>query len=112
MNRAEMFAYDFMTNKILASRERRNRIGGTWAHSMPTTKPTWIFARFHWPLIYSIGNGPAHRRLLRSADKFAFDDEDRRGHAIDSVLAGDASRQPGEEFVIGRGTSMCMPERR
>ena len=80
--------------------------GATWAPSTPITKPTWICApsspalnlyNREWPLrSASYPDPPA---------KFTFDDENRRGQAIDSIVSGGCILSGGmvRNSVLGRG---------
>ena len=89
VERAEMFAYDFMTNKIPgepADKEPYWRDVGTldayYEANMDirAISPALNLFNRQWPLrTAGYSDAPA---------KFTFDEEDRRGHAIDSVIAG------------------------
>ena len=88
--KAEMYAYDFQTNRISGeSRPTLRPTGATWGPSTPITKPIWISApsrpelnlyNREWPVrTASYPDPPA---------KFTFDEENRRGQAIDSIVSG------------------------
>jgi glucose-1-phosphate adenylyltransferase len=105
IGRAEMFAYDFMTNKIPgepAEKEPYWRDVGTldayYEANMDLRAITPALNLFNrqWPLRTAGYSDPP--------TKFAFDEEDRRGQAIDSVLAGGCIISGGmvKNSVIGR----------
>ena len=105
INRAEMFAYDFMTNKIPGEpldKEPYWRDVGTldafYEANMDirAISPALNLFNRQWPLRTAGYSDPP--------TKFAFDEEDRRGHAIDSVLAGGSIISGGlvKNSVIGR----------
>ena len=89
INRAEMFAYDFMTNTIPGEPPDKQPywrdVGTLDAYyeanmDIRAISPALNLFNRQWPLRTAGYSDPP--------SKFAFDDEDRRGHAIDSVLAG------------------------
>jgi glucose-1-phosphate adenylyltransferase len=100
-----MFAYDFMTNKIPGEppdKEPYWRDVGTldayYEANMDirAISPALNLFNRQWPLRTAGYSDPP--------TKFAFDDADRRGHAIDSVLAGGCIVSGGvvKNSVIGR----------
>jgi glucose-1-phosphate adenylyltransferase len=89
VGRAEMFAYDFLTNKIPGEPEGKlpywRDVGTLDAYyeanmDIRSISPELNLFNWQWPLRTASYSDPP--------TKFAFDEEDRRGHAIDSVLAG------------------------
>jgi glucose-1-phosphate adenylyltransferase len=105
IGRVEMFAYDFMTNTILGEpgdKEPYWRDVGTldafYEANMDirSISPALNLFNRQWPLRTAGYSDPP--------TKFAFDEEDRRGHAIDSVLAGGSiiSGALIKNSVIGR----------
>ncbi len=101
----EMFAYDFMTNEIPGEPEGKlpywRDVGTLDAYfeanmDIRSISPELNLFNRAWPLrTASYSDAPA---------KFAFDEEDRRGQAIDSVLAGGCiiSGATIHNSVIGR----------
>ena len=95
----------FRPTRFPAIRRTRPPTGAMSEPSMPTTKPTWICASVspalnlynrEWPLrTAGYPDPPA---------KFTFDDEDRRGQAIDSIVSGGSILSGGmvRNSVIGR----------
>src|SRR5262245_9696604 len=88
VNRADMFAYDFQTNQIPGEDPNKAywRDVGTLdayyeAHmDLRSVSPSLNLYNDEWPLrTASYADPPA---------KFTFDDEHRRGHAIDSIVSG------------------------
>jgi glucose-1-phosphate adenylyltransferase len=105
INRAEMFAYDFMTNKIPGEPPDKlpywRDVGTLDAYydanmDIRAISPALNLFNREWPLRTAGYSDPP--------TKFAFDEEDRRGHAIDSVLAGGCIISGGlvKNSVIGR----------
>lgn len=85
----EMFAYDFMTNKIpgepVGKEPYWRDVGTIDAYyeanmDIRAISPALNLFNREWPLRTAGYSDPPA--------KFAFDEDDRRGHAIDSVLAG------------------------
>jgi glucose-1-phosphate adenylyltransferase len=89
IGKCEMFAYDFMTNQIPGEPPGKlpywRDVGTLDAYyeanmDIRAISPELNLFNRQWPLRTSGYSDPP--------TKFAFDEEDRRGHAIDSVLAG------------------------
>jgi glucose-1-phosphate adenylyltransferase len=89
IGRAEMFAYDFMTNKIPGEPEDKSSywrdVGTLDAYyeanmDLRAISPELNLFNRQWPLRTAGYSDPP--------TKFAFDEDHRRGQAIDSVLAG------------------------
>lgn len=106
VGRAEMFAYDFQTNNIPgeppdAAAYWRD-VGTIDAYydanmDLRSVKPELNLYNRAWPLrTASYADPPA---------KFAFDEEQRRGHAVDSVISGGCILSGGEvrNSVLFRG---------
>jgi glucose-1-phosphate adenylyltransferase len=105
LDRVEMFAYDFMTNKIAGEPQGKlpywRDVGTLEAYyeanmDLRAISPELNLFNRDWPLRTSGYSDPP--------TKFAFDEEDRRGHAIDSVLAGGCiiSGSLVKNSVVGR----------
>lgn len=105
IDRCEMFAYDFMTNKIpgepLDKKPYWRDVGTLDAYyeanmDIRAISPELNLFNRQWPLRTAGYSDPP--------TKFAFDEEDRRGQAIDSVLAGGSiiSGALVKNSVIGR----------
>ncbi len=89
IGRAEMFAYNFLTNNIPGEPQGKlpywRDVGTLDAYyeanmDIRAIDPELNLFNREWPLRTAGYSDPP--------TKFAFDEEDRRGHAIDSVLAG------------------------
>src|SRR5262249_28821368 len=90
VGRGEMFAYDFQTNKIPGEPAGAGAFGGDGGTidayyeanlDLRSVSPALNLYNREWPLrTASYPDAPA---------KFTFDDEDRRGQAIDSIVAGE-----------------------
>ncbi len=105
IGQAEMFAYNFLTNRIPGEPEGKlpywRDVGTLDAYfeanmDIRAINPELNLFNRQWPLrTASYSDPPA---------KFAFDEEDRRGHAIDSVVAGGTIISGGlvKNSVIGR----------
>lgn len=102
---AEIFAYDFMTNNIPGEPSGKlpywRDVGTLDAYyeanmDIRAIDPELNLYNAEWPLRTSSYSTPP--------TKFAFDDDDRRGEAIDSVLAGGCIISGGliRNSVIGR----------
>jgi glucose-1-phosphate adenylyltransferase len=101
-----VFAYDFQTNKIPGEPEGQpaywrdvGTIDAYWEANMDlrSVNPELNLYNRQWPLrTSSFPDPPA---------KFAFDDEDRRGEAIDSIVSGGCILSGGKvrNSVLGRG---------
>ena len=100
-----MFAYDFQTNTIPGEPPGKSPTGATWEPLTPIMKRTWTSAPLtpelnlynrEWPLITAGYSDPPA--------KFVFDEEGRRGQAIDSVVAGGTILSGGwvRNSVLGR----------
>lgn len=105
MKHCEMFAYDFMSNKIPGELPGKlpywRDVGTLDAYfdanmDLRSITPELNLFNRQWPLRTSGYSDPP--------TKFAFDEEDRRGQAIDSVLAGGCIISGGlvRDSVIGR----------
>jgi glucose-1-phosphate adenylyltransferase len=105
IGRTEMFAYDFLTNEIPGEPKEKKPywrdVGTLDAYfeanmDIRTISPELNLFNREWPLRTAGYSDPP--------TKFAFDEEDRRGHAIDSVLAGGCiiSGALVKNSVIGR----------
>jgi glucose-1-phosphate adenylyltransferase len=105
IGRCEMFAYDFLTNKIPGEPPDKlpywRDVGTLDAYfeanmDIRAISPELNLFNRAWPLRTAGYSDPP--------TKFAFDEEDRRGHAIDSVLAGGCiiSGALVKNSVIGR----------
>jgi glucose-1-phosphate adenylyltransferase len=105
VERAEMFAYDFMTNTIpgeppdmLPYWRDVGTLDAFYEANMDirAISPSLNLFNRQWPLRTAGYSDPP--------TKFAFDEEDRRGHAIDSVLSGGCIISGGlvQNSVIGR----------
>jgi glucose-1-phosphate adenylyltransferase len=105
IGRAEMFAYDFMTNKIPGEPAEKlpywRDVGTLDAFfeanmDIKAISPALNLFNRQWPLRTAGYSDPP--------TKFAFDEDDRRGQAIDSVLAGGCIISGGivRDCVIGR----------
>ncbi|TVR98907.1 MAG: glucose-1-phosphate adenylyltransferase, partial [Rhodospirillales bacterium] len=102
---AEIFAYDFMTNNIPGEPQGKlpywRDVGTLDAYyeanmDIRAIDPELNLFNPQWPLRTAGYSDPP--------TKFAFDDDDRRGHAIDSVVAGGCIISGGvvRNSVIGR----------
>ncbi|MCU0837799.1 MAG: glucose-1-phosphate adenylyltransferase [Rhodospirillales bacterium] len=89
IDRCEMFAYDFLTNKIPGEPAEKlpywRDVGTLDAYyeanmDIRAISPELNLFNRDWPLRTAGYSDPP--------TKFAFDEDDRRGHAIDSVLSG------------------------
>jgi glucose-1-phosphate adenylyltransferase len=89
IDRCEMFAYDFLTNKIPGEPADKlpywRDVGTLDAYyeanmDIRAISPELNLFNRDWPLRTAGYSDPP--------TKFAFDEDDRRGHAIDSVLSG------------------------
>jgi len=106
VNRAHMFAYDFQTNQIPGEAPGAatywRDVGTLDAYyeaqmDLRAVSPSLNLYNRQWPLrTASYADPPA---------KFTFDDEDRRGHAIDSIVSGGCILSGGmvRNSVLGRG---------
>jgi len=106
VGRSRVYAYDFQTNRIpgdppdqLAYWRDVGTIDAYYEASMDlaAVKPELNLYNKHWPLVTAgYSDAPA---------KFTFDEEGRRGHAIDSVICGGTILAGGEvrRSVVGRG---------
>lgn len=106
IGRSSMFAYDFQTNQIPGDPQGAEvywrDVGTIDAYyeanmDLRVVSPKLNLFNRQWPLrTASYDDPPA---------KFTFDDDGRRGHAIDSVVASGAILSGGEvrRSVIGRG---------
>jgi glucose-1-phosphate adenylyltransferase len=106
IGRTDMFAYDFQTNHIPGDPPEQpvywRDVGTLDAYyeanmDLRAVKPELNLYNRQWPLrTAGYQDAPA---------KFTFDEEGRRGHAIDSIIAGGAILSGGEvrNSVIGRG---------
>ncbi|MCX6620672.1 MAG: glucose-1-phosphate adenylyltransferase [Acidobacteria bacterium] len=106
IGRAEMFAYDFQTNRIPGdppSTPAYWRDVGTMdayydaSMDLRSVAPALNLYNRRWPLRTA--------GYMDAPAKFTFDDEGRRGHAIDSIVSGGTILAGGEvrKSVIGRG---------
>lgn len=106
VGRSEMFAYDFRTNRIPGDPPDAlpywRDVGTTDAYyeanmDMRSVTPALNLYNRHWPLRTAGYEDPPA--------KFTFDDEGRRGQAVDSVVAGGAILSGGtvKNSIIGRG---------
>jgi glucose-1-phosphate adenylyltransferase len=106
VGRARMYAYDFQTNKIPGDPENSpvywRDVGTIDAYydatmDLRSVSPALNLFNRKWPLRSAGYEDPPA--------KFTFDDEGRRGHAIDSIVAGGTILSGGEarRSVIGRG---------
>jgi glucose-1-phosphate adenylyltransferase len=105
VNRVEMYAYDFQANKIPGeppgSAAYWRDVGTLDAYyeaqmDLRAVSPALNLYNREWPLrTASYADPPA---------KFTFDDEDRRGHALDSIVSGGCILSGGmvRNSVIGR----------
>ncbi|TVR82303.1 MAG: glucose-1-phosphate adenylyltransferase [Rhodospirillales bacterium] len=102
---AELFAYDFMTNNIPGEPQGKlpywRDVGTLDAYfeanmDIRAIDPELNLFNREWPLRTASYSDPP--------TKFAFDEEDRRGHAIDSVVAGGCIISGGvvRNSVLGR----------
>jgi glucose-1-phosphate adenylyltransferase len=106
IGRTDMFAYDFQTNRIPGDPPEQpvywRDVGTLDAYyeanmDLRAVKPELNLYNRQWPLrTAGYQDAPA---------KFTFDEEGRRGHAIDSIIAGGTILSGGEvrNSVIGRG---------
>lgn len=106
VGRAGMYAYNFQTNRIPGDPPDKavywRDVGTLDAYydasmDLKSVSPALNLYNRHWPLrTAGYSDAPA---------KFIFDDEGRRGHAIDSVVAGGSILSGGEVrgSVVGRG---------
>ena len=105
VHRADMFAYDFQANQIPGEPPGATAywrdVGTLDAYyeanmDLRSVTPALNLFNREWPLrTASYADPPA---------KFTFDDEDRRGHAIDSIVSGGCILAGGEvrNSVLGR----------
>ncbi len=105
VNRVDMFAYDFQDNRILGEAPEApaywRDVGTLDAYyeaqmDLRAVSPSLNLYNREWPLrTASYADPPA---------KFTFDDEDRRGHAIDSIVSGGCILSGGfiRNSVLGR----------
>jgi len=109
VGKIEMFAYDFMTNRIPGEPSDMvpywRDVGTLDAYydanmDLRAIKPDLNLFNPEWPLRTAGYSDPPA--------KFAFDEESRRGHAIDSVVAGGCIISGGvvRNSVIGRHVSV------
>ena len=73
---------------------------------MRITKPAWICGQFRPNLICITGSGPCEPPVIFDAPaKFVFDEDGRRGMAIDTIIAGSSIVSGGsvKGSVLGRG---------
>src|SRR5262245_17132445 len=105
VNRVEMFAYDFQTNQIPGEAPGApaywRDVGTLDAYyeaqmDLRAVSPSLTLYNLEWPL-----------RTAGYADppaKFTFDDDDRRGHAVDSIVSGGCILSGGmvRNSVLGR----------
>ena len=106
LHRADMFAYDFQTNEIpgedpsaLAYWRDVGTLDAYYQANMDlrSVSPSLNLYNREWPLrTASYADPPA---------KFTFDDENRRGHAIDSIVSGGCILSGGtvRNTVLSRG---------
>jgi glucose-1-phosphate adenylyltransferase len=104
--RAQMFAYNFQTNRLPGEPADSvpywrdvGTIGAYYDANMDLRSVTPVLNLYNreWPLrTASYPDPPA---------KFSFDDEGRRGHAIDSIVSGGCILSGGtaKDSVLGRG---------
>ncbi|MCP5117510.1 MAG: glucose-1-phosphate adenylyltransferase [bacterium] len=106
VGRARVFAYDFQTNRIPGDPPDApaywrdvGTIDAYYEASMDlkAISPALNLYNRHWPL-WTAGYSDAPA-------KFSFDEEGRRGHAIDSIVSGSSILSGGSvtNSVIGRG---------
>jgi glucose-1-phosphate adenylyltransferase len=106
IGRADMYAYDFQTNRIPGDPPSTpsywrdvGTIDAYYDASMDlrSVSPALNLYNRRWPL-----RTPGY---MDAPAKFTFDDEGRRGHAIDSIVAGGSILAGGEvrNSIIGRG---------
>jgi glucose-1-phosphate adenylyltransferase len=106
IGRASMYAYDFQTNRIPGDPVDGSvywrdvgTIDAYYEANMDLRRVTPQLNLFNkrWPLRTAGYDDPPA--------KFTFDDDDRRGHAIDSIVAGGSILSGGmaRDCVIGRG---------
>ena len=105
VNRVDMFAYDFQDNRIPGEAPEApaywRDVGTLDAYyeaqmDLRAVSPSLNLYNREWPLrTASYADPPA---------KFTFDDEDRRGHAIDSIVSGGCILSGGfvRNSVLGR----------
>ncbi len=106
VHRADVFAYDFQTNQIPGEDPNApaywRDVGTLDAYyeanmDLRSVSPSLNLYNREWPLrTASYADPPA---------KFTFDDDNRRGHAIDSIVSGGCILSGGtvRNSVIGRG---------
>ncbi len=106
VGRSPLYAYDFQTNQIPGDPPDKpaywRDVGTIDAYyeanmDLRAVSPALNLYNKQWPLrTASYHDAPA---------KFTFDDEGRRGHAVDSIIAGGAILSGGEvrNSVLGRG---------
>ena len=106
ISRSAMFAYDFQTNRIpgdpMDSKVYWRDVGNLDAYyeanmDLRTVSPQLNLFNKRWPLRTAGYDDPPA--------KFTFDDEGRRGQAIDSIVAGGSILSGGaaRNCIIGRG---------
>ena len=114
VGRAPMFAYDFQTNRIPGDpmfQEPYWRDVGTIdayydaSMDLRAVTPALNLYNRQWPLRTAGYSDPPA--------KFIFDQQGRRGQAIDSIVAGGTILSGGmvQEFGAGRGMCASIPER-
>lgn len=102
----DMYAYDYRTNRIPGDPEGAHAywrdVGTLEAYydasmDLRTVTPNLNLYNKQWPLRSAAYDDPPA--------KFTFDDEGRRGHAIDSIVAGGSILSGGyvKNSVLGRG---------
>jgi len=106
VGQAEMFAYDFQTNRIPGDQPSSSAywrdVGTIDAYydanmDLRAVAPALNLYNRRWPLRTA--------GYMDAPAKFTFDDDGRRGHAIDSIVSGGSILSGGEvrNSVIGRG---------
>jgi len=109
IGRVPMFAYDFQTNKIPGDPEGHpvywRDVGTTDAYyeasmDLRSVSPELNLYNRQWPLRTAGYQDPPA--------KFIFDDEDRRGEAIDSIVSGGSIMSGGvvKRSILGRGVKV------
>ncbi len=106
IGKADMFAYDFQTNRIPGDPPSTSAywrdVGTIDAYydasmDLRAVNPALNLYNRRWPLRTA--------GYMDAPAKFTFDDDGRRGHAIDSIVSGGTILSGGEvrKSVIGRG---------
>jgi glucose-1-phosphate adenylyltransferase len=109
VDRGDMYAYDFRSNNIPGDPEGSvaywRDVGTLDAYydasmDLRSVTPQLNLYNRQWPLRSAAYDDPP--------PKFTFDDENRRGHAIDSIVAGGSILSGGfvRNSVIGRGVKI------